>query len=116
LQYGVALPLICSICESNTDTQSRLISKIVWLNTHGDITARVWGLEAKAVTDDLRDSPIPVVVSKLAESGYLVLAYDLTVREKDPLPTESPKIAVSPVEVREKRRPLVVLTEWTEFS
>ena len=115
-KHDLALPLIESISKSNSATQSRLISKILLLNTAGNKNIGVWGLTSKAGTDELRDSPAMAIVAKLVELGYSVLAYDPAVSEKSLFPFSSVKIAGSAYEVLENSRLLIVLTEWEEFS
>lgn len=114
--HRLTLPLIESISKSNTATQSRITNKILLLNPKGNKHIGVWGLTAKAGTDELRDSPAIAIVTKLAELGYSVLAYDPAVDQKTSLPFASLKIASSPGEVLEKSRLLIVLTEWAAFS
>jgi UDPglucose 6-dehydrogenase len=81
-------------------------------------TLAVWGLSFKPGTDDVREAPALTVVSRLAEMGASIQAYDPqamgTARQEL---GEMPQVsyAGSAYEALENAEALIINTEWTSF-
>ncbi|HEX3566862.1 MAG TPA: nucleotide sugar dehydrogenase, partial [Acidimicrobiales bacterium] len=110
---GYDFGLLKGVIAVNSEQHERIVAKV--LNAAGGsvegVRLAVWGLTFKARTDDLRDSPALAVVSRLADMGAKIRAYDPTVRR--PLPGMD--TVGDPYEACEDAAVLVVLTEWDEF-
>jgi UDPglucose 6-dehydrogenase len=88
---------------------------------HGDLkgkTLAVWGLAFKAGTDDVREAPALTVITRLAEMGATIQAYDpqaiTTARQEM---GEMPQVSYvnSCYEAVKDVDALIINTEWTSF-
>jgi UDPglucose 6-dehydrogenase len=113
-EFNVGSELFSATLRVNEAQQRRIVDLVVQeVGSIDGLTIGVWGLAFKAGTDDVRDSLAIRIVSRLAERGAKVVAYDPAVHV-----TELPKGCrlVSNAMDATDCDALLVLTEWPEFS
>jgi len=114
--YGYDFKLLRGVIEVNDEQFARTADKVVRMagGSVDGVRVGAWGLTFKARTDDLRESPALEILSRLADGGARVAAYDPAVPTGKALPgievVGDPYAAVDGAEV------LVVLTEWDDFK
>jgi UDPglucose 6-dehydrogenase len=88
---------------------------------HGDLkgkTLAVWGLAFKAGTDDVREAPALTVITRLAELGATILAYDpqaITTARQELGDVPRVSYVNSCYEAVKDVDALIVNTEWSSF-
>ena len=76
----------------------------------------IWGLSFKPNTDDMREAPALVVISKLLEAGATVKAYDpVAMQETQHKIGNKILYANDMYEAANDADALVLMTEWQEF-
>lgn len=76
----------------------------------------IWGLSFKPNTDDMREAPSLVVISKLLDAGATVKAYDPAAMEETKHKIGDKIIyATDPYDAALDADALVLMTEWQEF-
>lgn len=81
-------------------------------------TLAVWGLSFKPGTDDVREAPSLTVISRLADLGATIKAYDpQSVHTAREALGEHPRVryAASSYEALDGAEALIINTEWTSF-
>ena len=117
-ENNYSLDILKSVENVNERQKSVLFSKIL-SHFNGDIkgkTFALWGLAFKPNTDDMREAPSLVLISKLLKEGAKVRAYD-------PVAIEESKRRIGDIvtyvddqyEALIDADALVVVTEWQEF-
>lgn len=117
-EFGVDLPLIQGMLQSNCAIANNLLAQLVQrLEGLRGKTIAVLGLSYKPFTDDVRESPAIHIVRLLLERGVQVKAHD-------PLANEEARTVLGPdcvafhssaAEAAQDADALVLLTEWNEF-
>lgn len=77
-QHGVNMSVIKAVDEANNFQKSVVFHKInnaLGNNLKGKVIA-LWGLSYKPDTDDMREAPALVIISKLLEAGAVVRVFD----------------------------------------
>jgi UDPglucose 6-dehydrogenase len=118
--HGYKPRLLDAAEDINQDQRERFVEGVKsYFN--GNLQGRtlaVWGLSFKPGTDDVREAPALTVVSRLAEMGAAIQAYDPqamgTARQEL---GEMPQVSyvASAYEALENAEALIVSTEWTSF-
>lgn len=105
--------------ESVNDKQKEVIFKKVESHFKGNLKGKriaIWGLSFKPNTDDMREAPSLVVISKLVEAGATVKAYDpVAIEETKRKIGDKIIYATDPYDATNDADALVLLTEWQEF-
>ena len=118
--HGYTPRLLDAAEDINQDQREKFVD-LVKTYFNGNLQGRtlaVWGLSFKPGTDDVREAPALTVVSRLAEMGASIQAYDPqamgTARQEL---GEMPAInyAASAYEALENAEALIISTEWTSF-
>ena len=79
-------------------------------------TIAVLGLTFKPETDDMRDAPSVLIVSRLVEEGAMIRAFDPEgAAAARPLLPESVTYCQNAIEAVEGAEALVLITEWNDF-
>lgn len=78
-------------------------------------TIALLGLTFKPNTDDMRDSPSLVIISKLQEAGATIRAYDPQGMEEAGTLVENVTFCSEPYETMDGADALVIVTEWNAF-
>lgn len=117
-EHGYELRILKAVDRVNEQQRVLLVDK---LKTHfkGRIKDRhiaIWGLAFKPRTDDLRDAPSLVIISRLLEAGAKIHAHDPVAngRAKGIL-GDKVHFFESNYDVLKGVDALVVVTEWNEF-
>jgi UDPglucose 6-dehydrogenase len=115
--HGYEFKLLKSADEVNA-FQKELIVDFILKYFKGDIAGRtfaVWGLSFKPKTDDIREAPSLVIISKLLSYGAKIKAYD-------PVAMGNAKKVFSEIEYAEDMYGavkgsdgLIIATEWNDF-
>jgi UDPglucose 6-dehydrogenase len=117
--YGVAMPLLRAVSDSNAERPAAMVRRIVAAcgGTVAGKTLALLGMSFKAGTNDLRDSPALAVARQLQTAGAVLQIYDPAVQQ-DELRVQLPDIiwAENALAAAEDAAALVVLTEWPEFQ
>jgi len=117
-EHGYFLEVLTAV-ESVNDRQKEIIFNKI--NTHfkGDLKGKriaIWGLSFKPNTDDMREAPSLVVISKLLEAGATVNAYDpVAMKEAHHKLGDKITYANDLYDAANDADALVLMTEWQEF-
>jgi UDPglucose 6-dehydrogenase len=117
-EHGYFLEVLTAV-ESVNDRQKEIIFNKI--NTHfkGDLKGKriaIWGLSFKPNTDDMREAPSLVVISKLLEAGATVNAYDpVAMKEAHHKLGDKIHYANDLYDAANDADALVLMTEWQEF-
>lgn len=117
-EHGYFLEVLTAV-ESVNDRQKEIIFNKI--NTHfkGDLKGKriaIWGLSFKPNTDDMREAPSLVVISKLLEAGATVNAYDpVAMKEAHHKLGDKIIYANDLYDAANDADALVLMTEWQEF-
>ncbi len=115
---GYALKVIEAVEKVNDNQKSTMFNKINdYFNGHlkGKCIA-IWGLSFKPNTDDVREAPPLVIISKLLEAGAVVKAHDpVAMDEAKKIIGDSIEYAPDPYSATDGCDALVLATEWREF-
>ena len=105
--------------ESVNDRQKEIIFKKIESHFKGNLKGKriaIWGLSFKPNTDDMREAPSLVVISKLLDAGATVKAYDpVAMEETRHKIGDKILYATDPYDATNEADALVLLTEWQEF-
>ena len=105
--------------ESVNDKQKEIIYHKIKSHFKGDLKGKkiaIWGLSFKPNTDDMREAPSLVVISKLLDAGVKVKAYDpVAMEETKQKVGNSIQYATDPYDAALDADALVLMTEWQEF-
>jgi UDPglucose 6-dehydrogenase len=115
--HGYDFGLLRGVVEVNNQQFDRVVDKVERAaggNLDGKHIA-AWGLTFKARTDDLRDSPALEVLSRLAERGARIRAYDPAISELSEAQYAGVDVVSDPYAAAKDADVLVLLTEWDEF-
>lgn len=117
--YGYGLRVLQAVEDVNDDQKSVLFTKLMKYNNY-DIkgkTVAIWGLSFKPNTDDMREAPSRVVISKLLEAGAKVRAYDpVAMHEGERIFNKSIEFAKDQYDALIDADALMIITEWSEFK
>jgi len=110
---GYDFGLLRGVVEVNEEQFERVVAKVVRMigRPLEGVNVAAWGLTFKARTDDLRGSPALEVLSRLADQGALVRAYDPAI-DRAPAGIE---LCADAYAACEGASVLVILTEWDEL-
>ncbi len=79
-QKNIQSPFFEGVLKSNTAHQNRLIQRIVEFSNK---TVLIWGLTFKSHTDDIRESPLLILLRELVKLGFEVIVYDPKINENN---------------------------------
>lgn len=117
-ENGYKLEVLTAV-ESVNDKQKEIIFKKILQHFKGDIKGKriaIWGLSFKPNTDDMREAPSLVVISKLLEAGATVKAYDpVAMEETHRKIGNTIEYANDLYDAANDADALVLMTEWQEF-
>ncbi len=114
-------PRLLDAAEAINDDQRTKFVEVIKNHFKGNLkglTFAVWGLAFKAGTDDIREAPALTVVSRLAEMGANIQAYDpqaMTTAKAELGEMPQVKYAASSYEALEGADALIINTEWSSF-
>ncbi len=117
--YKYDLRVLKAVEAVNEDQKSVLFYKVnKYFN--GDLkgkTIAMWGLSFKPMTDDMREAPSLVLISKFIEAGTKVKAYDpVAMHEAKRILGDTITYAEDQYDVLIDADCLVLVTEWPEFK
>ncbi len=105
--------------EEVNDSQKEIMFKKISDYYNGDLkgkTIALWGLSFKPKTDDMREAPSLVIISKLLEAGAKVKAYDpVAMKEAGRILGDKIEYADEQYDALIDADCLLVITEWPEF-
>jgi UDPglucose 6-dehydrogenase len=105
--------------ENVNDRQKEVIFKKILNHFQGDLKGKkfaIWGLSFKPNTDDMREAPALVVISKLLEAGATVKAYDpAAMHETQRRIGNNIEYATDQYDAALDADALILMTEWQEF-
>jgi UDPglucose 6-dehydrogenase len=116
--HGHDLKVLNAVEEANETQKSVLVKKIV--RTFGENLSgkrfAVWGLAFKPNTDDMREAPSRIIISKLVARGAAICAYDpVAMAEAKRVIPELIDYVDDPMRALDTADALVIVTEWKEF-
>jgi UDPglucose 6-dehydrogenase len=118
-EYNYELRVLKAVEEVNKDQKLVLFNKIMNYfdgNISGK-TIALWGLSFKPQTDDMREAPSLVIVSKLLEAGAKVKAYDpIAIKEAKHHFGNTISYCEDQYETLLDADCVAILTEWPEFK
>ena len=120
-EAGVTLGIVEAVAEANEAQRLYVWEKIRSLFADGlqGKTVTVWGLAFKPMTDDVRDAPAGVIVTKLLEAGAIVRAHDPEAADNFAAAYAPANDAISyhvnEYEALDGADALVLMTEWRHF-
>lgn len=110
---------VLTAVESVNNKQKEIIFHKILQHFKGDIKGKriaIWGLSFKPNTDDMREAPSLVVISKLLEAGATVKAYDpVAMEEAHHKIGDIILYANDLYDAANDADALVLMTEWQEF-
>ncbi len=118
--HGYTPRLLDAAEDINQDQRGKFVD-LVKNYFNGNLEGRtlaVWGLSFKPGTDDVREAPALTVISRLAEMGASIQAYDpQAMGTAHQELGERPQVsyAASAYEALENAEALIIGTEWTSF-
>lgn len=117
-EHGYFLEVLTAV-ESVNDRQKEIIFNKINAHFKGDLKGKriaIWGLSFKPNTDDMREAPSLVVISKLLEAGATVKAYDpVAMKEAHHKIGDKILYANDLYDAANDADALVLMTEWQEF-
>ena len=117
-QFHYELRVLKAVEAVNKDQKLVLFNKILkyFNNDIQGKTIALWGLSFKPQTDDMREAPSLVIVSKLLEAGAKVKAYDpIAMKEAKHHFADTISYADDSYEALIDADCLAMITEWPEF-
>lgn len=117
--YGYNLRVLQAVEDVNDDQKSILFNKLMKYYNYDikDKTIAIWGLSFKPNTDDMREAPAIVVISKLLEAGAKVRAYDpVAMKEAGHIFNDRIEFAKDQYDALIDADALMIITEWSEFK
>ena len=117
-EFGYDLRVLKAVESVNKD-QKKILSDKILKHFNGNIrgkTITVWGLSFKPQTDDIREAPSLVIISKLLEEGANVKGYDpVAMKEAKRYFGDKIKYFDDQYEALIDSDALAMVTEWPEF-
>ena len=118
-EYSYSLRVLKAVEAVNEDQKSVLFSKVL-KHFDGDLEGKIiglWGLSFKPMTDDMREAPSLVLISKFLEEGARVRAYDpVAMNESKRILGNRIEYANDQYDALNGADCLVLATEWPEFK
>lgn len=114
-------PLVLSAVEARNDMQKSVLVQKVIGHFGPDLKGKrfgVWGLSFKPQTDDMREAPSIVIISKLLEAGASVALYDPVAHEQARrilVPSERTSYCSDQYDAVKGADALILITEWHQF-
>lgn len=115
---GYSLEILKSVEAVNERQKSVLYNKLYefYKGNLKDKKIAIWGLSFKPNTDDMREAPAQVIISKLVQAGAKVKAYDPVAMEEAKLRiNEDIEYTKDKNEALIEADALILVTEWSEF-
>ena len=116
--WGAPSRLVEATVQVNDARKSSMAARIIQAaggSVHGK-TIAVLGLTFKPETDDMRDAPSIPIVSRLAEEGATVRAFDpVGMEQARPMLPASVTFCADAYDAAKGADALVVVTEWNDF-
>ncbi len=117
-ENGYNLEVLTAV-ENVNDRQKEIVFHKLFKHFKGDLKGKhiaIWGLSFKPNTDDMREAPALVVISKLLEAGAIVKVYDPVAMEETKHRVGNAIIyATDQYDAANDTDALVLMTEWQEF-
>ncbi|KAG4069408.1 hypothetical protein HA402_012261 [Bradysia odoriphaga] len=117
-EYGYQLRILEAVEAVNEDQKKLLADKVLRHfdgNIHGR-TFAVWGLSFKPNTDDMREAPSLILISRLLAAGAQVRVYDpVAMEEALPLLGNSVTFADDMYAAATDADAILLVTEWNAF-
>jgi len=117
--FGYELRVLKAVEAVNADQKSVLVNKIMnyYEGNLKNKTIALWGLSFKPHTEDMREAPSLVIISKLLEAGAIVKAYDpVAMKEAEHILGDSITYYKDQYEALIDADCLLLVTEWPEFK
>lgn len=117
--YSYNMRVLKAVEEVNENQKSILFNK---LNKHFNYNLKgkhiaLWGLSFKPQTDDMREAPSLVIISKLREAGATIKAFDpVAMEEASHIVGDKIQYAENKYDALLDADALIVVTEWPEFK
>ncbi len=116
-QHGYTMRVIEAV-EAVNDSQKEIVFEKL-KSLLGDLkgkTVAIWGLSFKPETDDMREAPSLVVISRLLEAGAKVKVYDpVAMEECRRRIGDSVEYAIDMYDAAAGAHAAALLTEWKQF-
>jgi UDPglucose 6-dehydrogenase len=116
--WGAPSRLVEATVAVNDARKSAMAARIMHAcggSVHGKVVA-VLGLTFKPETDDMRDAPSIPIVSRLAEEGALIRAFDpVGMPQAKPMLPSSVQFCTDAYDAAAGADVVVVVTEWNDF-
>lgn len=110
---------VLTAVENVNDRQKEVVFNKLYKHFDGNLMGKhiaIWGLSFKPNTDDMREAPALVVITKLLEAGATVKAYDpVAMEETKHRIGNSILYASDQYDAVNDADALVLMTEWQEF-
>jgi len=117
-EHGIRMEIVEAV-ERVNEEQKEVVFKKLLLAFNGDLkgkTIAIWGLSFKPDTDDMREAPSLVVISKLIEAGAVVKAFDpVAMEEAMHKVGKSVTFGKDVYDVAKDADGVALLTEWKQF-
>ena len=117
-ENGYSLDILKAV-ESVNYRQKEVLFEKIKRHFNGDLKDKkfaIWGLAFKPKTDDMREAPSLVTISKLLEAGARVVAYDpVAMKEGRRILGDKIEFAKDEYDACIDSDALVLVTEWPEF-
>lgn len=118
-EYGHNMRILEAVEAINYDQKEVMFDKIK-KHFNGDLKNKkiaLWGLSFKPNTDDMREAPSLVVISKLLSAGAKVTAYDpVAIEEAKRILGDKITYADDQYEAIVDADAMLIMTEWGEFK
>ena len=117
-QYGYSMELLKAVERVNERQKEVLFRKLnnYFEGNLADKVIAIWGLAFKPETDDMREAPSLVLISKLLEVGCIVRVYDpAAMAEAERVLGDNVTYCNTMYEAVEGADAMMMLTEWKQF-
>lgn len=117
-QYGYSMELLKAVERVNERQKEVLFRKLnnYFEGNLADKVIAIWGLAFKPETDDMREAPSLVLISKLLEVGCTVRVYDpAAMAEAERVLGDNVTYCNTMYEAVEGADAMMLLTEWKQF-
>lgn len=117
-EHGYEMRILNAV-EAVNENQKEVLFHKVEKHFGSDLKGKkfaLWGLSFKPKTDDMREAPSLVIISRLLNAGASVVAYDpVAMHEAKKILGNSITYAEDQYETLEGADGLLIVTEWPEF-
>ncbi len=117
-EHGIRMEIVEAV-ERVNEEQKEVVFKKLLLAFNGDLkgkTIAIWGLSFKPDTDDMREAPSLVVISKLIEAGAVVKVFDPVAMEEAKHRVGNKVVYGKNIyDVAKEADAITLLTEWKQF-